>query len=178
MNYFKVLLDTFKPFLDGEKKPLNTLEVGNIWMYTGMGQSTLRLEEIWLNTIEDQELRKIIHEIFLTHREIVNDLQEFLVKEGVPLPKASAVKPIGDFRYIPEGAKYTDQEIANLMSFNLLIAMTHGVRTFTESVRADVGFMFLKFLIKHMSVAVPLKQFIIERGWIQEAPPYINHVYQ
>jgi len=178
MNYFEVLYDSVKPFLDGEKKPLNTLEVSNIWMYTSMGQSTLRLEEIWINTIEDKELRKKIKDIFKVHKEIVSDLQDFLVKEGVPLPKQTAQKPMGDFRFIPKGAKYSDQEIANLMSFNLLIAMTYGMRVFTESVRADIGVMFMKFLIKHMSAAIPLKQLLIERDWIQEAPPYINNIYQ
>lgn len=62
------------------------------------------------------------------------------------------------------------------MQFNILIAMTHGMRVLTESIRADVGFMISKFLMKHISVAIPLKQRMIERDWIQEAPPYIHNV--
>ncbi|MFD4932904.1 DUF3231 family protein [Peribacillus butanolivorans] len=176
MNYFEVLYDTFKPFLDGEKKPLNTLEVSNIWLYAGMGENTLRLEEIWINTIQDNELREKVKNVFLVHKEIVTELKEFLVKEGVPLPNPSAPKPIGDYQGIPEGAKYTDQEVANSLSSNLLIAMTFGMRVITESIRADVGFMLSKFLMKHISVAIPLKQLMLERDWIQEAPPYINNV--
>ncbi|MGG1679267.1 DUF3231 family protein [Neobacillus sp. NRS-1170] len=175
MNYFEILYDTFKPFLDGEKKPLNTLEVGNIWLYAGMGQNTLRLEEVWVNTIQDNELKEKVNNVFLVHKEIVNELNEFLLKESVSLPKPSAPKPIDDYHAIPEGAKSTDQEIANLLSYNLLVAMTHGMRILTESIRADIGFMLSKFLLKHLSVAIPLKQLMVERNWIQEAPPYINN---
>jgi hypothetical protein len=141
-----------------------------------MGENTLRLEEVWINTIQDNELREKVNNIFLVHKEIVTEMKEFLLKEGVPLPKPSAPKPIGDHRGIPEGAKHTDQEVANLLSFNLLIAMTQGMRVLTESIRADVGFMISKFLMKHISVAVPLKQLMLERNWMQEAPLYINNV--
>jgi hypothetical protein len=92
------------------------------------------------------------------------------------LPKISSPKPIGDYHSIPEGAKFTGQEVANLLSFNLLIAMTYGMRVMSESVRADVGFMLSKFILKHISVSIPLKQLMIERNWILEAPPYINNV--
>ncbi len=175
MNYFEILYDTFKPFLDGEKKPLNTLEASNIWLYAGMGQNTLRLEEIWVNTIQDMELKKIVMNVFRVHKEIVNELNEFLLNEGVPLPKPNAPKPIGDYQTIPEGAKFTDQEIADLLSYNLLVAMTQGMRVMTESIRADIQFMLSKFLLKHLSVSIPLKQLMLERNWIQEAPPYINN---
>ncbi|RBP96149.1 uncharacterized protein DUF3231 [Cytobacillus firmus] len=175
MNYFETLFDTIKPFLDGEKKPLNTLEASNLWLYAGMGQNTLRLEEVWINTVQDNEFKEIITSVFHVHKEIVNDLNEFLLQEGVPLPKPSAPKPIADYQSIPDGARFTEQEIANLLSFNLLIAMTQGMRIITESIRADVGFMVSKFLLKHISVSIPLKQLMLERNWILEAPPYINN---
>ncbi|MDQ0201222.1 DUF3231 family protein [Neobacillus ginsengisoli] len=175
MNYFEVLYDTFKPFLDDEKKPLNTLEVSNIWLYAGMGTNTLRLEEVWINSIQDNELKEKVKDVFLVHKEIVKELNEFLLNEGIPLPKPSAPKPIGDYKGIPEGVKFTDEEIANLLSYNLLVAMMHGMRVMTESIRADVGFMLSKFLIKHLTISIPLKQLMLERNWIQEAPPYINN---
>lgn len=177
MNYFEVVYNAIKPYLDNEKKPLNTLEVSNIWLYAGMGDSTIRLEEVWLNTIQDNELREKVKDVFLVHNEIVNELMEFLLKEGVPIPKPSAQKIISDYKGIPEGARNSDQEIANLLSFNLLTALTYGMRVLTESIRADVGLMLSKFLLKHISVSIPLKQLMLERNWIQEAPPYINNVY-
>ncbi|WP_027409166.1 DUF3231 family protein [Anoxybacteroides tepidamans] len=174
MNYLGMLYDLFKPFLDGEKKPLNTLEVSNIWMYTVMGDSTLRLEEIWINTAQDNELRETLKDIYATHKEIVADLKKFLLNEGVPLPKVYSPKPLGDYRSISEGARYTDREIANLMSYNLVVALTHGVRVLSESIRADIGLMFSKFLIQHLSVAIPLKELMIKRDWLQEPPPFMN----
>ncbi len=172
MNYFEVLYDTIKPFLDGEKRPLNTMEVSNMWLYTAMGETTLRIEQITINTVEDEELRKIMELALQTHSEVVNEVKDFLLKHSVPLPTPSPEKPMGDFKDIPDGAKLTDQEVANSLSFNLVSALTYGVRGLSESIRADVAYMFAKFLIKHLTLAVQLKQLMEKKGWIQYAPPF------
>ena len=95
MNYFEVLYDTIKPFLDGEKRPLNTMEVSNMWLYTAMGETTLRIEQITINTVEDEELRKIMELALQTHSEVVNEVKDFLLKHSVPLPTPSPEKPMG-----------------------------------------------------------------------------------
>jgi hypothetical protein len=143
-----------------------------MWLYTAMGENTIQNEQIAINTVEDDELREKMKVALQVHTEVVNEMKEFLSKQGVPLPKPTPEKPQGDFKYIPDGAKMTDQEVANMMSFNLVIALTYGVRGLSESVRADVAYLYAKFLTKHLTLSVQLKQLMEKKGWIQQAPAF------
>ncbi|MFT9498138.1 hypothetical protein [Anaerosolibacter sp.] len=58
MNVFEVAYDSFKPFLTGEKKPLNVLEVSNLWFYLAIYNNTLRNEELAYNTAQNNDLKK------------------------------------------------------------------------------------------------------------------------
>lgn len=174
MNPIEVVSDIFKPFLDREKKPLNVLEVGNLWLYCAIAENSLRNEQSVFNIVQDKELKeklKIAAED--VHNPIMQDIVELFKSEGISLPNPTADKPFGDYRYIPEGAKLTDEEAANLMSFNLVIGLTYGMRGLSESIRADVGLIFSKAIIRKMAFSITLKDLMIKRGWIK-IPPYFK----
>lgn len=172
MNLFEVMHDAFAPFLDGEKRSLNVLEVSNLWFYLLATELTLRNEEIGYNLAQDEELKRIIldtkHNI---HIPIRDELRDFLLKEGVPLPPSTPEKPVGDFREIPEGAKLSDEELVNLMSYNLASGVAYAARGLTESIRADVGLLFSKFLMKKTIAGLQVKQYLDHKEWLR-IPPY------
>lgn len=172
MNPIEVISDAFKPFLDGEKKPPNVLEVGNLWMYMAIAENSLRNEQVAYNTAEDKELKtKLQQAADDVHNPITADIKKFLMKEGIPLPDPSADKPFGNLRNVHDGAKLIDSEIANLMSFNILIGSTFAMRGLTESYRADIGFIYSKAIMRKMTFSIILKDLMVKRGWIQ-IPPY------
>ncbi|MBP1155087.1 MULTISPECIES: DUF3231 family protein [unclassified Paenibacillus] len=172
MNFFEIIKDTFKPFLDGEKPPLHVGEVMNLWFYLTGTEQTLRVDQVSYNVVQDPELKGKLEDIINNiHKPMINELTEFLKKEGISLPKSSPEKPIGDYRTIPEGAKMSDEEIANLLAYNLVIGITSAVRGLTESVRADVGMMFAKNQMMKVTYSLTLKDLMVKRGWIK-VPPY------
>lgn len=172
MNIFEIAYDAFKPFLDGEKRQLNVMEVTNLWFYLTATENTLRNEEVGHNIAQDQELKELLYEAKVSiHEPIAKELRDFLVKEGVPLPQETPSKSFGDFPTIPKDAKLDDEEIANLMSFNLLLGITYAARGLTESLRADVAFMFMKFLTRKTTFGLKLKPLMEKRGWLR-VPPY------
>lgn len=172
MNLFEVLNDAFKPFLDGEKKPLTVLEVSNLWFYLAATENTMRNEEIAYNVTQDKELKKKLKDAKEhVHQPIAKSIRELLIKEEVPLPQTTAEKPVGDYVNIPEGAKLTDEEIANLMSYNLLLGINYASKGITEAVRADVGLLFSKFLMKKITFSLTIKDLLKKRGWMR-VPPY------
>ncbi len=173
MNIFDVIHDTFEPFLDGEKPPLNILEAANLWYFMAISDTTVRNEEIAYNLAKDPELKELLKTAKdSVHGPIVKEITDFLIKENVPLPKGTPVKPSGDFPAVPEAAKLNDEEIANLMAFNLLIGVTYSARGVTESVRADVGLIFFKVIVKKVIFGAALKKLMAKRGWLRNAPPY------
>ncbi|MFC5449800.1 DUF3231 family protein [Paenibacillus aestuarii] len=172
MNIMEVLNDAIKPFLDGEKPPLNVGEVMNLWFYLTATEQTMRGEQVSFNIVQDEELRDKLQVVINdVHRPIFLELTEFLKAEGVPLPEASPDKPIGDFRSGPEGSKLSDEEVANLLSFNIVLGINYACRGMTESVRPDVAAMFARFQMKKLTFSLLLKDMMMKKGWLK-APPY------
>lgn len=94
------------------------------------------------------------------------------MKEGVPFPKTTPVKPAGDFKDIPEGAKLNDEEMANLMSYNLAMGVNYASKGLTESIRADVGLIFSKIILRKTTAGLIMKQYLDRHEWLQIAPYY------
>ncbi|MFC0215383.1 hypothetical protein ACFFK0_23590 [Paenibacillus chartarius] len=56
MNITELFTDAIKPFLDGEKPPLNVGEVMNLWFYLTATEQTLRGEQVSYNIAQDMRL--------------------------------------------------------------------------------------------------------------------------
>ncbi|GFZ81523.1 hypothetical protein GCM10008018_29110 [Paenibacillus marchantiophytorum] len=174
MNILEVLNDAIKPFLDGEKPPLNVGEVMNLWFYLTATEQTMRGEQTSFNIALDPELKEKLQQVINdVHRPIFEELIAFLNAEGVPFTEPSRDKPVGDFRSIPEGSRLSDEEIASLLSFNLVLGMNYACRGLTEAVRPDVAAMFAKFQMKKLTFAITFKDLLIRRGWLK-TPPYFK----
>lgn len=174
MNFFQIAKDTFEQFTDDEKRPLHVGEVMNLWFYLIGTEQTLRGDQISYNICQDEDLKKkldeVIHDV---HFPMIQELKEFFNKEGIPLPSTTPQKTPGDYRNIPEGAKMNDEEIANFLAYNLVVGINAAVRGLTESVRADVGYMFVKFQMMKVAYSVTLKKLMDDKGWLN-VPPFYN----
>jgi hypothetical protein len=174
MNILNVFSDAVKPFLDGEKPPLNVGEVMNLWFYLTATEQTMRGEEVSYNIVQDLDLKEMLKQVIHdVHGPISKELTEFLIAEGVPLPEKTPVKPVGDFRNIPEGSKLSDEEVASLLSFNIVLGINYACRGVTEAVRPDVSLMFARFQMKKMAYSIQLRDLLLRRGWLQ-VPPYFK----
>jgi hypothetical protein len=176
MNLLEILKDAVKPFADGEKPPLHVGEVMNLWFYLTATEQTMHGEQVSYNIVQDHELKEklkdVIHNV---HGPILKELTGFLKAEGIPLPQTTPEKPIGDYRSIPEGAKLSDEEVINLMMFNIVLGVTYACRGMTESVRPDVAAMFGKYQITKIAFSITLKELAAKKGWLRK-PPYYEAV--
>jgi hypothetical protein len=172
MKVLELIQDIFQPFMDGKKRPLNVMEVSNLWFFLLGTETTMRNEEIGINLAQDPELKQILKDIKETvHIPIRDELKEFLMKEGVPFPQSTPEKPTGDFKEIPEGAKLNDEEMANLMSYNLAMGVNYASKGLTESIRADVGLIFSKIIARKTTAGLIMKQYLDRHEWLR-IPPY------
>lgn len=108
----------------------------------------------------------------MLHSPMIAELQEFFKKEGIPLPKTTPEKVIGEYKSIPDGAKMTDEEIANFLAYNLVVGINAAVRGLTEATRMDVGYMFLKFQMMKVTYSVSFKKMMEDKNWINLPPFY------
>lgn len=173
MNLFEVMKDTFVPFIDGDKRPLNAGEVMNLWFYLIGTNQTLRIDQVAFNTTTDKELKTKLEEVINeVHNPMIKELTEFFKQEGIKMPDTTPEKPfVRDLKEIPAEIKLNDEEITNLLLYNLYIGINAATRGLTESVRTDVGFLFAKYQMMKMTYAITLKDLMKKRGWLH-FPPY------
>jgi hypothetical protein len=176
MYMLDVIKSAFAPYMDGEKPPLHIGEAFNLWYYLGGVAQSKRSAEVGYNTALDEDLKAVLHElIHQVHNPIIEELTQFLRNESVSLPNTTPEKPTtGNFKDIPEGAKFTDSEIANAINWNESMGIQIAVRGIIESTRADVGAMFAKYQMMKLTWALTMRQLLQKRGWLV-IPPYIRN---
>ncbi len=100
------------------------------------------------------------------------ELRSFMIDEGVTLPAAPEHKPKSEPEAVPEGARMTENEIMNTLSINFVYASNLCSGSASQSVRTDVGLMFLKFHIDKLSLGMKAKSLMRKRGWLKVPPFY------
>jgi hypothetical protein len=66
------------------------------------------------------------------------------------------------------------KELANLIKYNLAAGITAATIGLTEYVRADVGYMFLKYFMMKVTFSVTFKKLLEDIGWLNEPPFYYS----
>jgi hypothetical protein len=172
LNKLEFIKDLFKEYSKIDDAPLNTLEVANLWTMLTATENFMSSEMVAHNTAQDEELREKIRDLSENyHKVIIHEIKDILLKENVELPPPPSDKPLAKLD-VPAGARMTDREIANLIVFNLVWAIKFCARGLTESVRADVGTLFTKWIMLKATFALTLKTLIAEKGWIKVPPKF------
>lgn len=171
---FEAVTKVIHSLFDEEPKlPLHVGEVMSCWTYLTILEEAVALEQISLNTTTDPEVKNTIHKTLAGASSQASRLKEFLQKEGVPLPEASEPKPLSEPNQVPLGVKMTDSEITNLVSVKIATSITTCAAAVAQSIRNDVGLMFLEFQMEAVSYGALLKSVMRKRGWIKIPPAYL-----
>jgi hypothetical protein len=81
--------------------------------------------------------------------------------------------PISDANDIPPGVKLTDDVIANELCLKIVSLIVRAAGAASESIRTDVGLMFIQFQTEKFAFATRLKHLMRKRGWIKVPPFYL-----
>jgi hypothetical protein len=171
-NVFEAMLNTVKALVDDEPKtPLHVGEAFNCWLYYTAMHEALGYEEEALNMTTDQQAREMLEDAISTCGAQVKKLEQFLTREGVPLPALPAGKPKSDANAVPLGVKRTDDEIANGVSAKVAYMNSMCATTQSSAIRNDVGLMFMEFQAELLTFGATLKSLMRKKGWLR-VPPY------
>jgi hypothetical protein len=155
-----------------EKMPLHVGEVMSLWFYAAALKEINVIAQVGMNSTTDEELKEALQRTYDDCETHAVEIFEFLQKEGVPLPPVSEQKPKTDPFSVPEGAKLTDFEMANLISIKTASAIATCATGISQSIRVDVGAMWTKYLMKKIEFGAYFKPIMIKRGWIMYPPLY------
>jgi hypothetical protein len=171
MNLFAEL---FQPSLPSDA-PLHIGEAYFAWRYYASITAAKSLCQLLKNHTKDPDLLSAI-DAFITDVEDpqARTLKEFMEREGIQFPTLLPDKPDAETGQIPVGAKFTDMEIANLLVVKLEALFTLSHMSMLQSLREDVGGMFLRFQGQLLKVAIQLKRAMHRHGWLLIPPSHVH----
>ncbi|WP_201713915.1 DUF3231 family protein [Rossellomorea arthrocnemi] len=169
---FETVKDYLQMNLDNEQKnPLHVGEVMSCWMYLALMDEATVYIQIGVNSTTDDEVKSLLIESLKQCESQGERFKEFMKKEGVHLPATSEERPDSDPNGVPLGVKLTDEEIMNGLSIKTVAAVVHCATAASQSIRNDVGSLFIQCLFEKMKYGTSLKNAMRKRGWIK-VPPY------
>lgn len=173
-NVLEAAIDVLKTLIDDEPKPpLHIGEAMSCWTYLTMLEEEKANVQIGLNTTTDSELLDTLNASMDLAIAQAHQLRDFMLKEGVTLPPVSERKPLSEPDSVPMGVKLTDDEIANALSIKVVANYMMCASGSVQSVRNDVGMMFVKFQAEKLKFGASLKTLMRKRGWIKIPPYYV-----
>jgi hypothetical protein len=174
VNIWETVIDSIKSITaQDDNQPLHVGEVMSCWIYLAGLELAKVSVQTGINTTTDDELKKMLEEDMKLGTSQRNRLHDFLIKEGITLPPAPEDMPISDANDIPPGVKLTDDVIANELSLKIVSLIVRAAGAASESIRTDVGLMFIQFQTEKFAFATRLKHLMRKRGWIKVPPFYL-----
>jgi len=172
-NYLESILSSVKTMVDDEPQPpLNIIEASHCWLYYGIVNEAIAFESAGLNTTEDDELIGMLTDAQKMCSAHTNQLEKFMIKEGITLPPISESKPNTNPKDIPPGVKLTNDELANGVALKIIAMSNAASLAAGESVRTDMGFIWVKFLNETLAYGMTLKTKMRKRGWAKIPPDF------
>jgi hypothetical protein len=158
---------------DDNKPQIHIGEAMACWTYLAFIEEIINYEQVGLNMTMDNELQEMLEQglnVAQAHKE---QISKFMQKEGIPLPDPPQSKSKSESNSVPAGSKFTDSELSNAISINFIIAADMLAASATQSLRTDVGLMFLQFQMDKITLGFKLKNLMKNRGWLKIPPAYI-----
>lgn len=170
MNLFELIESIYKAEFKVDDTPLHVGEIMNLWTMLTATQNFNNMEEIFLHIVEDTQLREKMQDLIENfHKPLINEIEHILIKGGISTSQPPNKKPPLQ-KMIPNEGRMTDEEVANLVVFNLVWAIKHCARSLTESLRADVGQLFTKAIMQKTAFSATMRLLMADKGWLHTPP--------
>ncbi|WP_046180079.1 DUF3231 family protein [Domibacillus tundrae] len=158
--------------LSGNPKdePLHYGEVYTLWVGSlsakGMaaGYSTL------LNHTGDGDLKKLVEQGIRLSKEEAMAYDEVLKANGIALPPAPPDRPKADLNDIPDGARFTDPEIAATLSRDVIVGVAACSQAMAQCIREDVASLYARFHGEKAKYGGGILKLNKEKGWLVPPP--------
>lgn len=173
-NVLEALKHLVVSYVDHDTKPpMHVGEVMACWTYLAMLNEAVSYEEAALHMTGDEELLGAVRDGIKMCSSQSKRLSSFMTREGIPLPPGPEQKPQSIPSAVPLGVKLTDNEISNGMSVKVAGAIVAAASGAAQSIRNDIGILWVEFQAEQMVYGTTLKAIMRKRGWLKIPPAYI-----
>ncbi|MDF2646410.1 MAG: rane protein [Paenibacillus sp.] len=162
--------------LSGKPKdePLHYGEVYDVWQFSMAAKGCISGYRALSYHAGDKDLKEIIGDIINQAELEVKECDEILNSNGIVPHPAHPDRPKAKLEEIPIGARFTDPEIAAMVSADLAAGLITCSQVMGKSIREDVGALFAKYHITKAAIGLKALRLSKEKGWLVPPPLQIK----
>jgi hypothetical protein len=171
-----IIVNFLQTLIQNVQKPQPQLHAGEaftLWAVYEASAETRSICLVLLNHTENEDLRELIeHFIADVLEPQIKQVKQQMLNEGVVLPNVTPDSPKADPMEIPAGARFKDEQIANMLVIKiqgLLLFIHEGL---TRSLRDDLGAQYAVFQGHLLAQGATLKALLTQRGWLRIPPAF------
>lgn len=174
VNIFEAAVETIKSLTDEkDPRPLHVGEVMSCWVYLAGLELAHTTVQSGISMTTDAELLALLEEDLALGTSQRNRLKAFMLQEGVTLPESFEDLPRSDPNEVPLGVRMPDGVLANELVLKISSLVLQAAGAAIESIRTDVGLLFIQFQAEKLMFAAKLKKAMRKRGWLNVPPAFV-----
>ncbi len=155
-------------------EPMHYGEVFGVWSYLKTAKDALSGYQTLINHNGDDDLDDFLRDLAHDTKDEIKKVEELLRINGIALPPSPPEKPVANLENIPPGARFTDPEIAAAVSADLAAGMVACSQQIGQSIREDIGMMFVQFHATKVKFAARILRINKEKGWLIPPPLHLG----
>lgn len=156
-----------------QDEPMHYGEVFGAWSFLLTAKGAIAGYQTHLNHAGDEDLLKLLEETINNGQQEIQQIETLLKENGVGLPPSPPERPKAHLEDIPAGARFTDPEIAAMLSENIAAGLVACSTIIGQSIREDIAGMFGQFHMQKAALGVKALRLNKEKGWL--IPPPLHH---
>ncbi|MCR2804078.1 DUF3231 family protein [Paenibacillus soyae] len=158
--------------LSGNPKdnPLHYGEIYDIWQFSMTAKGCISAYSALKYHAGDKELKKLIEQGIEQAQLEVAECDELLTNNGIAPAPTLPARPEAKLEDIPVGARFTDIEIAPMLSADCAAGLAACSMIMGKSIREDVGALFAKYHATKAALGLKILRVSKEKGWLVPPP--------
>ncbi len=154
-------------------EPMHYGEVFSTWSFLLTAKGAIAGYQTHLNHAGDEDLQKLLEEAIRGGQQEIKEIESLLKANGVALPPTPPEQPKANLNDIPAGARFSDPEIAAMLSGNIAAGLVACSTIIGQSIREDIATMFGQFHVQKATLGAKILRLNKEKGWL--VPPPLHH---
>jgi len=153
-----------------KKEPLHYGEAYDIWQFSVVAKGCVSTYRALSYHAGDKALKGIVGDLINQAELEIAECDDILVHNGLVPSPGLPDRPEARLESIPIGARFTDMEIAAMLSADCAVGLVACSQIMGKSIREDVGALFAKYHATKAAIGLKSLRLSKERGWLVPPP--------
>lgn len=157
-----------------KNEPLHYGEAYDVWQFSMAAKGCLSTYRALSYHAGDKQLKEVIGDMINQAELEVSECDEILIHNGLAPFPGLPERPEARLEDIPIGARFTDMEIAALVSADSAAGLVICSQIMGKSIREDIGALFAKYHATKAAIGLKTLRLSKDKGWLIPPPLVVD----